>query len=450
MLKLYNTLTRKKEIFKPLKDKKVNMFVCGPTTYNYIHIGNAKTYTQFDFIVKYLRYKGYKVFYLQNITDIDDKIINKAKDEKTDWKSLSRKYEKAYYENIKSLGINSVNKYANASDYIKQIVSQVKKLVRVGYAYKISDGYYYDVSKFRNYGKLAKRTLQEAEDGISRIDENPEKRNKADFCLWKFNKENEPFWETELSRGRPGWHIEDTAITESFFGQQYDIHGGAVDLIFPHHEAEIAQMEAISKKPLVKYWMHTAFLNMKKEKMSKSKGNFITLHDLLNKYNPELIRYFFLSQHYRTSINFSEELMEDARNSLERINEFILNLKKRKDTPKSDKLLGQARREFEVHMNEDIDTPNALAVIFNLIRDLNKQNEGGKKVLEFLKEINSFFGFLEFEEAKIPKEIKELVKKRELTRKEKNYEESDKLRKLIENKGYVVEDTGKKPVIKKK
>ncbi len=449
VLKLFNTLTRKKEVFKPLYGKKINMFVCGPTTYSYIHIGNAKTYTQFDFIVKYLRFKKYNVFYLQNITDIDDKIISKAKEEKLTWKQLSEKYEKAYFEDIKKLNIDSVTKYASATNYISQIVSQVKRLIENGYAYKISDGYYFDVTKFKDYGKLARRTIQEAEDGVSRIDENSEKRNKADFCLWKFKKENEPYWEMDNFKGRPGWHIEDTAITESFFGAQYDMHGGAVDLIFPHHEAEISQMEAISGKPLVKYWVHTAFLNMKKSKMSKSLGNIISLRDFLGKYDFKLIRYFYLSHNYRSSIEYSEELMNDAKNSLQRIQDFILKLKNGKDTKESNKLLLKYKKEFFKFMDDDLDTPNALAVVFNLIRDLNKINSGGKKVLKFFEEINTFFGFLDFEKLEIPREIKELVKKREEARKKKNFKESDRLRDLIKREGYIIEDTKKEPVIKR-
>ena len=275
MLKLYSTLSRKREIFKSIKKGKVNLFVCGPTVYDYAHLGHAKTYIQFDIIVKYLRYKGYKVFYLQNITDIDDKIIKRANEEKVDWKEIVKKYKEEYLEDMKNLGVDSIDKYANATDYIPEIISQVKRLIDKGIAYKISDGYYFDLTKFKEYGKLAKRKTEQAEDAVSRIDENPEKRNKGDFCLWKFKKENEPFWESELGEGRPGWHIEDTAITEKELGSQYDIHGGGLDLIFPHHEAEIAQMESISgKKPLVRYWMHIGFLKTKNRKMSNSSGNF--------------------------------------------------------------------------------------------------------------------------------------------------------------------------------
>ncbi|MEK6936890.1 MAG: cysteine--tRNA ligase [Nanoarchaeota archaeon] len=448
-LQIYNTLTRKKEVFKPLKGNKINLFCCGPTTYGFIHIGNACTYTRFDFIVKYLRYRKFNVFYLMNITDIDDKIIKKAKEENTDWKSVTKKYEKAFYEDIKILGIDSADKFANATDYIPEIVSQVKRLVSNYYGYKISDGYYFDASKFKEYGKLAKRTYTEADDGVSRIDENPEKRNKADFCLWKFKKGNDPFWETELGAGRPGWHIEDTAITEKFFGPQYDIHGGGSDLIFPHHEAEIAQMESISGKPLVRYWMHAGMINMNERKMSKSLGNIVSARDLLSKYGSKLIRYLFLSNHYRSQLGFSEEIMNDIKNSLQRIQEFILKLKKGKDTKESDKLLKKAKEKFIQELDDDLNTPQALAVLFNLIRDLNKIKSGGKRVLKFFEEINEFFGFLEFKEEKIPEEIKDLVQKREKARKENNFKEADKLRNLIKEKGYLIEDTSGKTIVKR-
>ena len=263
-LKLYNTLTRKKEIFKPIKSKEIKMFVCGPTVYDYSHLGHAKTYIQFDLIAKYFRWKGYKLFYVENITDIDDKIIKKADLEKISWEKVRTLYEKYFLEDMKELNINSVDKYARATDYMENILSQVKRLIKKGFAYKISDGWYFDLSKDEDYGKLAKRKDLKEDDSVSRIDENKEKRNFGDFCLWKFSKPGEPVWESEIGNGRPGWHIEDTAITEKEFGEQYDLHGGGIDLIFPHHEAEIAQMESISgKKPLVRYWMHTGFLKMR-------------------------------------------------------------------------------------------------------------------------------------------------------------------------------------------
>ena len=236
-LRVYNTLTRKKEIFRPKKGKRVNMFVCGPTVYDYTHLGHARTYIAFDMIVKYLRQKGYDVFYLQNITDIDDKIINRAKEEEISWKELARKFEKEYKKDIKALGINSVSKYARATEHIKEIISQVERLLKKGYAYQIEDGIYYDISKFKNYGKLSGRTVLQAEDAVSRIDESKKKRNKGDFCLWKFwsGKDYEPKWKSPWGYGRPGWHIEDTAITEKYFGFQYDIHGGARDSHLPQY-----------------------------------------------------------------------------------------------------------------------------------------------------------------------------------------------------------------------
>jgi len=448
MLKLYNTLTRKKENFKPIKDKKVNFFVCGPTTYAYSHIGHAKTYIQFDMIVKYLRYLEYNVFYLQNITDIDDKIIQRAKEEKISPLKLAKKYEKEYKKDMKSLSINSVSKYARATDYIKEIESQVSRLVKKNIAYKTSDGYYFDLKRFSDYGKLAKRTYEEAEDAVSRIDENKEKRNKGDFCLWKFYKKGEPYWKSNLQNGRPGWHIEDTAITEKEFGSQYDIHGGAVDLIFPHHEAEIAQMESISgKKPLVKYWLHTAFLTINKEKMSKSKKNFITIRDALEKYDGKVIRYFFISNHYRTPINFSYEILEQSKNALERINNFVTHLKNSKY--KDDLvLIEKTKEDFLKAMNDDFNTPQAFAGIFDFMKEINKKG-GGKKSYNLMLEFDKIFNIFTIEKPSISDKLNKLVEEREKARKEKDYKEADKIREQIKKQGYLVEDSPEGPKLKK-
>ncbi len=455
MLKVYNTLTRKKEIFKPRKNKRVNLFVCGPTVYDYTHIGHAKTYIQFDVIVKYLRNSGYKVFYLQNITDLDNKIINRAVEEKTSPKNLALNFEKHYHEDEKKLGINSITKYARATDYIPQIIKQVKTLIEKKYAYKISDGYYYDVKKFKDYGKLSRRTVAEAEDGVSRIDESIEKKNKGDFCLWKLAPHRtcsgagfEPAWNSELGAGRPGWHIEDTAITETNFGPQYDIHGGARDLIFPHHEAEIAQMEAISnKKPMVKYWLHTGFLRAEGQKMSKSLKNFITVRDALKEYDAKTLRFFYISSHYRSPIDFNKKSLEQAKNALKRLNDFAAKIK----TEKNDNLmlLKKTEKKFIEAMDNDFDTVRALATIFDFIRECYKKNIGGKRTFEFLKEINKIFGILDLEKEKIPQEIKNLVKEREIARKQKNWQKSDEIRAKIKSLGFWVEDTNKGPKNKK-
>ena len=458
MLKLYNTLTRKKETFIPLNKNKVKMFVCGPTVYDYSHIGHAKTYVQFDIIARYLRYKRYNLFYLQNITDIDDKIINRAKELKKDPLELAHEYEKYYYEDIKKLKISSVDKFARATDYIKEIVSQVQRLIKLGYAYKIKDGYYFDLSKFKEYGKLSGRTNLESEDSVSRIDDSKEKRNKGDFCLWKFYKEGEPYWETKLEKGRSGWHIEDTAITEKELGQQYDIHGGAKDLIFPHHEAEITQMEAITKKTLVKYWIHTGFLNARNEKMSKSLGNFITIREALKKYSSETLRMFFISTHYRSSINFDEKNLEQAKANLDKINNFLIqsknSVKNINDNKKITEVVNKLKKDFIKNMDDDFNTPKVLASLFIFINKVNKiliegiSKNDFNKINNFLLEINKIFDVLKSEE-KIPKEIIKLAEEREKARKNKDWGKADELRSEIKQKGYLVEDAGSGYIIKK-
>lgn len=448
MIKIYNTLTRKKEIFKPRSGQRVNLFVCGPTVYDYMHIGHAKTYIQFDIIVKYLRFKDYNVSYLQNITDLDDKIIKLAKEKKVDPLKLAREFEKYYHQDEKKLEINSVTKYARATDYIKQIIKQTNTLINKDYAYKISDGYYYDIKKFKDYGKLSKRTVLGAEDAVSRIDESVEKRNKGDFCLWKFSKPDEPSWDTKLGLGRPGWHIEDTAITESEFGPQYDIHGGAKDLIFPHHEAEIAQIEAASgKKPLVKYWMHTGFLNVGGRKMSKSLKNFITVRDALKKYNSKTIRFFYLTSHYRSPINYNEKSLEKAKNSLERLNNFI----KKIETGKKDdsQLVKKAKEKFIQAMDNDFDTVKALAVIFNFVKTSYKKGVGSKKAYALMKEIDNIFNVLDFKKEIISPKIQTLINQRKKARKQKDWKKSDEIREKIKKFGYWLEDTAKGPEIKK-
>ena len=496
MFKLYNTLSRKKEVFAPLRRTrrrggKVNIFVCGTTPYDFSHIGHARTYIVFDVIVKYLRQKGYDVFYLQNITDIDDKIIKRAKEKKVSPQKLARDFEKEYLKDMKSLNVNGVTKYARATEHIKEIVSQVERLLKGGYAYKISDGIYYDISKFKDYGKLSRRTALQAEDSVSRIDETKEKRNKGDFCLWKFSKPGEPKWSFDSSlrsslrtdrpkAGRPGWHIEDTAITEKYFGPQYDIHGGARDLIFPHHEAEISQMEAISdKKPLVKYWVHTGFLTVRGQKMSKSLGNFITIRDFLKENSARLLRFLVAKSHYRSPIDYNEKLVSQSKKELERIDEFVEKLRTTNtlsgrqagkfQIPISSRILDEVgtnskfqitnyENGFEKAMEDDFNTPKAVAVIFDLVNSGNSliaqyklSRNGAKDILEFLKDIDEVFNFIFWQKPKekIPANVLELVKEREKYRQEKNWQKADEIRKKIEAIGYWVEDTKEGPKIKK-
>ena len=463
MLKLYNTLTRKKEVFKSLRNKKVNFFVCGPTVYDFSHIGHARTYVIFDVIVKYLRQKRYDVFYLQNITDIDDKIINRAKEKKISPQKLARDFEKEYLKDIKDLKINSVTKYARATEHIKEIINQVQRLLKKGYAYQIEDGIYYDISKFKEYGKLSKRTVLQAEDAVSRIDESKEKRNKGDFCLWKFSKEGEPVWPASFGRGRPGWHIEDTAITEKYFGPQYDIHGGAKDLIFPHHEAEIAQMEAISgKKPMVKYWLHLGFLTVNGRKMAKSFGNFIFIKDFLKENPARLLRFLIIKTLYRSPINYKEKLLLQTKKELERIDEFIDKIQNAKCKMQNDKSkfkISKFQKDFDLAMEDDFNTPKAVAVIFELINkgnsliDKNKISfNDAENILNLLKNFDEVLGInLKYEIKKVPlsQEILNLVKERERHRKQKNWKGADEIRSKIRKMGYGVEDTKKGPKLKK-
>jgi len=441
MLKLYNTLTGKKETFKPLKGKKVNLFVCGITPYDYTHLGHARTYVVFDMIVKYLRHKGYNVFYLQNVTDIDDKIIKRAKEKNLSWISVSRKFEKEYLKDMKILRVDSVTEYARGTDHIEEIISQIKRLLKKGYAYTIKDGIYYDIAKFKEYGKLSKRTVAGAEDAVSRIDQAKEKRNRGDFCLWKFAKKGEPSWPSPWQKGRPGWHIEDTAITEKFFGPRYDIHGGGRDLIFPHHEAEIAQMEAASgKKPLVSYWLHIGFLTVRGKKMSKSLGNFITLKDFFKKSSPRLLRLLILKNHYRSPFDYTEKSILQAEKELAKIDDFLSNHQKMPEAQNS-----ELKKEFESAMEDDFNTAKALAAIFKAI----KTGRVNKEDIKFLKEADNFFGFIFQPKIKPPKKVTDLAKLRQKYRNEKNWQKADQFRKEIEKIGWQIEDTETSHKLKK-
>lgn len=442
---LTNTLTRKKEKFESINGKKVNFFVCGPTVYDYSHLGHAKTYVQFDVIVRFLRFVGYDVFYLQNITDIDDKIITRAKELNIEWKDLTQKFEKLYLEDMQKLNNTSVTKYARATDYIEQIVKQVETLMEKGYAYKIDDGIYFEISKFSDYGQLSGRTALKKDDSLSRIDENPQKRGWNDFCLWKFSKPDEPFWKAEIGNGRPGWHIEDTAITEKFFGSQYDIHGGAVDLIIPHHEAEIAQMEAASgKKPLVRYWLHTAFLIVDGKKMSKSLGNFYTIDDVIQKgFDPLALRYLFLGAHYRDTLNFTWESLESASTGLKnlklKINNLKLNTRHILSSEKNEKM-EEFRNNFLKALSDDLNTSKALSVLWGMLKSSIPSGDKYDLAMSFDEVLGLGLGQIRSSKSEIPNNIKALITKRDKLRSEGKFEEADDVRSKIEDLGYKIKD----------
>lgn len=451
-------MSRKKEEFKPINENRIKMFVCGPTVYDKSHIGHGRTYIAFDVIARYLKYRGYSLFYLQNITDIDDKIIKRASELGIGPLKLAKEFEELYFLDMELLDVTNVNYYARAMEHLPEIIAQIQTLIEKGYAYETSTGVYFDESRFEDFGKLSNRSIEEL--NVSRVNPEPTKRNPGDFALWK-KKDEEPAWNSPWGPGRPGWHIEDTAISETYFGGQFDIHGGGLDLIFPHHEAEIAQMEsATGKKPMVKYWMHTGFLNVSGEKMSKSLGNFITIEELLKEYDPQVFRYFVLSTHYRSPIDFSDDALKQSENSLKRIYKLMDTVEKLLETDiveesETDevyhKILKDAKKEFLEAMDNDFNTPIALSTLFNLIRDINKginQENISKNVFKEIKNLLNEFGSIlglnfSFESSKDDLKdelINILVDVRGKLRQKKDYELSDKIRSRLREVGINLED----------
>lgn len=459
-MQIYNTLTKKKEELV-VTDNTIKMFVCGPTVYDYIHIGNARTFVIFDAFAKYLRHLGYNVHYIQNITDIDDKIIKRAEEAGEDPMAFSAKFAKIFKADMESLGVSGVT-YAPASEYIPAVIEQVKQLIEKGHAYLIEgDGYYFDLSTFPEYGKLSGRSTEMAEDAVSRIDDNPNKRNRGDFCVWKFSKEDEPIWSADFGPGRPGWHIEDTAITAKLLGTHYDIHGGASDLIFPHHEAEIAQMESINAdgQPFVNYWIHSGFLVNKSAKMSKSLGNFLTLHEARQKYSTEALRFYFLSNHYRAPLDFNDQSLNAAEAAVSRIDELIYKLASIQNHSQENILSNQcdqAEVGITEALDDDFNTPKAFATLFDFIRNLNivlsqhqlsYQDIGS--AMKIITIVDNIFGIVSERGTHIPSEIQALITEREQARQNKDFTTADALRNQIKNLGYEVEDTVYGPLVKK-
>ncbi len=439
-LKLYNTLTRKKENFKPVKKNSVRMYVCGPTVNDVPHLGHARQQITFDILRKYLKFSGFEVKFVSNITDIDDKIIKKANELGEDIKKLTERNFKTHLEDYGKIGVDKPDVQPRATEYVSEMINLVKRLEEKGYTYVIkNDGVYYDVSMFKDYGKLSH---QKTEDLISvkKVNAKEDKKNKEDFVLWKFSKPNEPWWDSPWGKGRPGWHIECSAMSEKILGLPFDIHGGGQDLIFPHHEDEIAQSEAATGKKFANYWVHNGMVNVDNVKMSKSLGNFRTIRDLLKDYNGRVIRYFVISSHYRKPVDFSKSTLDDAKNSYERLKNIISDLKEDKEI--NTKYL----KEFRDAMDDDLNTPEALAVLWKLIRDKDAKGKIGT-----IKEIEKTFelDLLKEEKIEVPNEVKKLVKEREEMRKKKNWEEADNLRRRIEKIGYSVDDTGEGTKIKK-
>lgn len=406
--------------------------------------------------IKFLRSLGYKVFYLENITDIDDKIINRAHKERTTPSRISRKFTKAFLEDMRSLGIRSITRYAPASAFISEIIRQVERLIRKGSAYVAKDGsVYFRVSRFKDYGKLSRQKLHK----LKQFESGEYKKDPRDFALWKASKPGEPKWKSPWGWGRPGWHIEDTAISEKYFGPQYDVHGGGIDLIFPHHECEIAQQEVASgRKPFVRYWMHAGLLKVGGTKMSKSLGNFITIRTMLKVTKPEILRLMVTLTHYRSPLDYTDKLLEQTKASQARLQEFITKISSASsgvDNVGIASALNSAKRGFYASLRDDFNTPKALAYIFQLVSKLNPRvesigNRDRKKILQFIKQVDDILGIVgKIEKVKIPSRLKKLASRREDLRKQKRWQEADKIRAEIKKLGWIIEDTPTGPRLKK-
>ncbi|MBW3021075.1 cysteine--tRNA ligase [Candidatus Woesearchaeota archaeon] len=462
-LKLYNTLTRKVEEFKPIDENEVKIYSCGPTVYNFAHIGNLRAYIFVDLLRRVLKYKGYNLNHTMNITDVDDKTIRDSQKNNMSLKDFTQKYTEEFLKDLKTLNIEVPENLPKATDHIEEMVDLIKNLLDKGYAYKVDNGdIYFKISKFDNYGKLAKLdvdNLKQNADGRLNSSDEYEKEDARDFALWKAYSENDGdvYWETEIGKGRPGWHIECSAMSKKTLGQPFDIHTGGVDLIFPHHTNEIAQSEAAYDKKYCARWMHNDHLIVNGEKMSKSAGNFYTLRDLLAKgYSPMSIRLEMLSTHYRQKLDFREDNLKNMDNTLRKIYDFLDRIESissdAKDNDFVDEIIKIYKEKFDMSLDNDLNISGALASLFEFMTEINKVEIGynnAQEILKFMKKMDSVFGIMEHEKVEIPKEILELAELRQKARDEKNWAESDRLRDELKEKGYVIEDTKEGPRVKK-
>lgn len=454
-MKLYNTLTKTKEEFIPLKDGEVKMYICGPTVYSYFHIGNARPFIIFDTFRRYMEYKGYKVTYVQNFTDIDDKMIKGAKQEGISVKELGEKFIGEYYKDADGLGIKRASHHPKATDHIEDIIAFIEKLIEKGLAYVAGQDVYYDTTAFSDYGKLSGQRLEDLNLG-SRIDINENKKNPMDFVLWKGQKPGEPAWVSPWGMGRPGWHIECSVMSTKYLGETIDIHGGGQDLIFPHHENEIAQSEGVSGKPFARYWIHNGHINIDNRKMSKSLGNFFTIRDISKEFDLEVVRLFMLSSHYRSPINFSKDLLEQAQSALDRLYntrenlDYLLSNAKDGFKEADENFINRLpayRDRFQRAMEDDINTTDALGVVFDMVRDINtyasadRPKKAIRSALDLLLELTGVLGLLSKGKSDIDKEIEDLVEKRQQARRDKNWALADQIRDELKERGIILEDT---------
>ncbi len=447
-MKIYNSMTRQKEEFVPLHENTVNMYSCGPTVYNFFHLGNARPFIIFDQLRRYFEYRGYKVNFVQNFTDIDDKMINKANDLGITVKELGEQYIAEYFKDAKALGIKEATFHPKATEHIDEIIALVSTLIEKGYAYEVDGDVYFQTSKFKEYGKLSKQPLEDLELG-ARININEAKKEPLDFAVWKKQKEGEPAWESPWGMGRPGWHIECSAMANKYLGETIDIHSGGKDLMFPHHENEIAQSECANGCTFARYWMHNGFINVDNEKMSKSKGNFFTIRDIAEHFPHRVIRFFMLTAHYRSPINFSDELLGQAQSSLERIDRCRENIEfsMQGEVGTKEFDFSSYRDKFNGAMDDDLNTADAISVIFELVKEINTAlNEMDAKSKEnslaLLNELCDVLGISkEKEEQILDSDIEALINERTEAKKSKNFARADEIRDILKDMGIVLEDT---------
>ena len=456
-MKLYNTLTQKKETFVPIEAGKVRMYSCGPTVYNYFHIGNARPFIVFDVLRRFLEYTGYEVTFIQNFTDVDDKIINRSHEEGISPGDVSEKYIQEYFTDADALGIKRASVHPKVSEHMPEIIAMIKTLEEKGLAYNVDGNVYYHVDAFKDYGKLSKQSIDDLKSG-ARIDVNDEKHSPLDFALWKKKKDGEPYWESPWGQGRPGWHIECSAMSKKHLGETIDIHGGGQDLIFPHHENEIAQSEGCCGKPFANYWVHNGYINIDNEKMSKSKGNFFTVRDIAKTFDLEAVRMFLLMAHYRSPVNFSEPLLQQAASALERLYTakfqmaFLLENATAETATEAEQTwidaLVKYKHDFIAAMDDDINTADAIAVIFELVRDLNSNLDATSSQSAIIAgqnifaELTTVLGLaVKDKETNLDAAVEDLIAQRQAARKAKDFKRADEIRDELLAKGIVLEDT---------
>lgn len=459
-MKIYNTMTRKKEEFVPIREGKVGIYVCGPTVYDYIHIGNARPMIVFDTLRRYLTYKGYEVNYVSNFTDVDDKIIKRANEEGVDASVISERYIAEVKKDMAALNVQEATTHPQATQEIPDMIALVETLIEKGYAYEVNGTVYFRTRQFKEYGKLSHKNLDDLRSGNRelKVSGDSEKEDSLDFVLWKPKKEGEPAWESPWGEGRPGWHLECSCMSKKYIGDIIDIHAGGEDLIFPHHENEIAQSEAANGTEFARYWMHNAFLKINNEKMSKSLGNFFTVREIGEKYPLQVIRFFMLSAHYRSPLNFSDELIEAAKNGLERILTAYDKIKTAAEHVETESLTEQEQalceqidafvKKYEAAMDDDLNTADAIAVIFELVKLTNTTVQTGsskaycEKAMSTIKMLCDVLGIeVEREQELLDADIEQLIEERQQARKDKNFARADEIRNLLQEKGIALEDT---------